>query len=196
MLNLQFHLQGTAPLILHNIEAADPLNEWSKQLSKISSKKKKTEEDHAEMERIQWFSGLYTDPFIKGPVMPTKCLRKAFIVGGRARKLGRHIERGLKFHDMAVSIIHDGPNDFDELFKNNYYHSRESVKVNNSRIIRVRPKFPKWQIIADASLDTDILDLDELQSVIEYTGRIEGLADNRINGFGRFEAKINVLTTV
>lgn len=196
MLNLQFHLQGVSPLILHNIEASDPLNEWSKQLSKISSKKKKTEEDHAEMERIQWFSGLYTDHYIKGVVMPTKCLRKAFIVGARARKLGKHVERGLKFHDMAVPIIHNGPNDFEKLHQNSSYHSRESVKIGNSRIMRVRPKFSKWEIQANASLDTDLMDLDELQNIAEYTGRIEGLCDNRINGFGRFQVKINVFATV
>jgi hypothetical protein len=62
--------------------------------------------------------------------------------------------------------------------------------------MRVRPQFPNWVVVANAMLLEDVMDLDELQSVVHFTGVAEGLCDNRSNGFGRFEGKINVLAGV
>jgi hypothetical protein len=61
--------------------------------------------------------------------------------------------------------------------------------------MRVRPQFPEWKIQAEAILLSDIMDLEELQTVASFTGVGEGLCDNRVNGYGRFEVKVNVLST-
>lgn len=195
-MNIQIQLKGTAPLVLHNIALSDPDNEYAKQISKISAKRKKTEEDRAELAKLEWYGGLYTDWNNGGIVMPTRCIRKAFISGARVRKLGKAVERALQFTDLNVPIEHDGENNIDKLFNNKKYHSRESVRIMNNRIMRVRPQFPTWSITANAFLLESIMDLDELQEIANFTGVAEGLCDNRVNGYGRFEVKINVLATV
>ena len=97
---------------------------------------------------------------------------------------------------MNVPIIHDGAKEIDKLFADKRFHSRESVRIQNNRIMRVRPQFPNWAIVANAILLEDVMDLDELITIANFTGIAEGLCDNRVNGYGRFEAKINVLATV
>src|SRR5690242_4325412 len=124
-MEIQIQLKGISPLLVHNIALSDPDNEWAKQIAKVSAKRKKTEEDRREIERLEWFGGLYTDfnsadPDVianGGIVMPVRCIKKALISGARARKLGKHVERALQFTDINVPLIHDNPKkDIDSLF--------------------------------------------------------------------------------
>jgi hypothetical protein len=195
-MNIQIQLTGTSPLLVHNIELSDPDNDWAKQIAKISSKRKKTEEDRREIEKLEWYGGLYTDWNNGGIVMPARCIKRAIVSGARARKLGKHVERALQFTDLNVPIVHDGPKDIDKLFSDKRYHNRASVRIQNNRIMRVRPQFPNWAVVANAILLEDVMDLAELETVIKFTGVAEGLCDNRVNGYGRFEAKVNVLAAV
>jgi hypothetical protein len=39
----------------------------------------------------------------------------------------------------------------------------------------------------------NMIDLDSLKRIVEVAGSVEGMNDNRANGFGRFEADIVVI---
>jgi hypothetical protein len=54
----------------------------------------------------------------------------------------------------------------------------------------VRPRFFPWYLEAYAILNTNLIDIDKLRDIADYAGEIEGLGDNRINGFGKFKAEI------
>jgi hypothetical protein len=56
--------------------------------------------------------------------------------------------------------------------------------------MRVRPKFPAWEITADLELLDDMLNPNDLKDIASLAGLIEGLGDNRVNGFGRFAAEL------
>jgi hypothetical protein len=43
---LSLTIVGTAPLLMHNGQTADPLNKYAKMLKSVSGKRKKTEADH------------------------------------------------------------------------------------------------------------------------------------------------------
>ena len=65
---MQFRITitGTAELLMHNARLANPLDSAAKAMKAISSKRVKTDEDHAEMARLEHFGSLYYDSEI-GP---------------------------------------------------------------------------------------------------------------------------------
>lgn len=193
--DVRIEIVGTSPMLCHNIALSDPENEYAKQISLITSKRKKTDEDRKAIERLEWFGGLYTahEEGMMGPVLPTRCIRKAVVEAAKVNRLGKSVTRALLFKDVHIPIAYDGPRDLEQLFQDKKYHNRASVSVNKARIMRVRPCFPKWSIIADATLIEDALDFDDLNRIINLAGQIEGLGDNRVNGYGRFEATVKVL---
>lgn len=57
MKTLELILTGVAPLLQHNGQTTDPLNPFSRAMSEISSKRKKTEADHRERDRLEFLAG-------------------------------------------------------------------------------------------------------------------------------------------
>jgi hypothetical protein len=57
---VQAKITGTSPVLLHNCQLANPRNWFTKQLKEVSSKRKKTEQDHDLLSQIEWLGGLYT----------------------------------------------------------------------------------------------------------------------------------------
>jgi hypothetical protein len=60
-------LEGQSPLVMHNERLADPLDEFTRAIGAISKKRNKTEADHMEIGRLEFFGGLYANPMIPGP---------------------------------------------------------------------------------------------------------------------------------
>jgi hypothetical protein len=195
-MEIRLEIEGTQPLLCHNIEMADPDNEFTKQISLISSKRKKTEEDRRAIERLEWFGGLYTDPTILGPVIPTRMLRKSIIEAAKINKLGKAVTRALTFKNVHVPLVYDGPKDLEELFQLKKYHNRASVSIGRAKVMRVRPSFPDWKVVADAILIEEALDLEDLERLVSLAGQVEGIGDNRVNGYGRYKATVKVLEGV
>lgn len=190
MADIRIVLTGTSPMLEHNIQLSDPDHPITKEIKALTSKRNKTEDDRRAIERLEWYGGLYTAPGIQGPVMPTGNIRRCLIGAARINKLGKHVERALGFTTLYVPIQHNGPKDIDALFADERFHNRSSVRVAQSRTMRVRPQFPQWQITADAYLLDDVMDFDDLKRVVERAGLAEGLGDNRVNGYGRFVGEI------
>jgi hypothetical protein len=190
MAKVTIEFSGSTPLLCHNIRLSDPDDPITKAIAEITSKRKKTDEDRKEIGRLEWFGGLYTVDGIAGPVMPTGNLRKCLIQAAKISRLGTAVQRALHFHDLYVPIIYDGPKDAEHLSKDTSYIHRASVGVGQNRVIRVRPQFPSWAIVASAELLEDVLGMDDLKLIVARAGLIEGLGDNRVNGYGRFEGQV------
>jgi len=69
---LKVEIIGTAPLIMHNGQTADPLNRYAKAMAEISGKRSKTEADLEQMAWLDFIGSLYmgTD----GPVVPGRLI--------------------------------------------------------------------------------------------------------------------------
>ena len=50
---------GGSPLVMHNERLADPLDEYVRDIAKLSRKRQKTEADHLEIARLEFLGGLY-----------------------------------------------------------------------------------------------------------------------------------------
>ncbi len=180
-------LIGTTAMLMHNIRLANPDDEIAKQISAISSKRKKTEEDRKEIARLEFMGSLYIDSGMI--VIPTSNIRKCFVEGAKVTKNGRNVQRALQPVALSTKLVYDGPQTVEGVVNDHSFYDQTLVNVGRNRVVRTRPRFmPPWGLRCEWELVTSLLDLSTLQSIVQQAGVIEGLGDNRTNGYGRFEA--------
>lgn len=195
-MKIRIQVQGTSPLLMHNPQMVDPEFPINREIKALTSKRKKTDEDLRQIEKLEWYGGLYTAQNGKGliVVQPSSKLRKCLINTARISKLGKGLERALSFATLNVPLKYDGPNDIDALYGDTKFRSRLSVGIGNKRVIRCRPQFMPWAFGVDGIfVEGAGVNFDELERIVELAGVVEGIGDNRVNGYGRFEAEIVVL---
>lgn len=192
-MNIRITATGTSPLLMHNPQMVDPNFDLNRQIKALTSKRKKTDDDLKTIERLEWYGGIYLAPNGHGPmvVQPTAKLRKCLINTAKISKLGKSIERALSLNSLNVPLEYEGPKDVDKLFADPQFHSRLSVGIQGKRVIRVRPQFNKWALSVDGLFIEDAgVNFDELERIVELAGLVEGIGDNRVNGYGRFVGKV------
>jgi hypothetical protein len=188
---VRLSITGTSPLLMHNIQLADPLNSIAKAMKVISGKRKKTEEDFFALAHLEFQGGLYISAAL-GPYMPGANVEKSIVEGGRITKQGKQIERGLFVIDNEVPLIYAGPRTADGLWADDNFRSSMAVKVGQARVMRTRPIFHSWALDVDAEVDPALLDQDTLQQIATDAGSMVGLGDYRPR-YGRFEVEISKL---
>jgi hypothetical protein len=191
-MNIQIDLIGTSPLLMHNPRMVDPEFELNRQIKALTGKRKKTDEDLKQIERLEWYGGLYEDNGVI--VQPVSKPRKCLINAAKIMKLGKGIERTLVLDGLNVPLGYEGPRVIDEVFALPRFHSRLSVGVGGKRVMRVRPSFFPWSLSVRGVFVTDAgVNLEDLQRIVELAGTVEGIGDNRVNGYGRFIGKLKVV---
>lgn len=188
MKTLNARLAGIGPLLTHNERLASKLDPVARQMAAISSKRKKTDDDLAELARLELLGGVYeTDDGLVG--IPTWNVFKSFQEGAKLNKLGRAFERAvIPMGPDIVPLKHDGPSTVAAMWDAECFDQR-SVKVGTAKITRTRPKFVNWSLDATFALDTEVFRLDEFAMVAENAGRLIGLGDYRPR-FGRYDVTI------
>jgi hypothetical protein len=175
---------------MHNPRMVDQEFEVCREIKRLTKKRNKTDEDLRQIARLEWYGGLYTEEDAHGEqivVQPTSKLRKCLINTARISKLGKMVERALSFASLNVPLIYEGPRVIDEIYADSRFRSRLSVGVGNKRIMRVRPQFYPWSLRIEGLFIEDAgLNFDELEHIMELAGLVEGIGDNRVNGYGRF----------
>jgi hypothetical protein len=194
-MDLKLTIRGTQPLLMHNAQLADPLNPMSKALKGVTSKVRKSDDDHLEMARLEFMGGLYIDPDPKiGPFIPGDNIFRMLIDSGRKRKLGKKVTEGVFITTPINPLAYTGPRDAEGLWAAGTFSHRASAKVGMQRVNRTRPIFRDWVVDAEVYLDTEVLDLADLESLVQIGGKLIGLGDWRPI-FGRFEADLIVTGT-
>jgi hypothetical protein len=194
---LTFHIKGIVPLLLHNGLLSDPLDQRSIALSKAvkAAGKSKTEDNLAEMARVEFMGGLYVDengaPCIPGEVLEA-CIRS----GAKQTKDGKAVQAGL-FADGNFPILYTGPKEPDAMWEargpgkhvgpmaGRVFVDRRRCRVGQSAVMRTRPIFRDWSLIFTVSFDPTIMNADSVKDFVAAAGRC-GLCEMRPR-FGRFE---------
>lgn len=173
------------PLIVHNGLLADRDYEWTRQLSAVTGKRKKTDEDHAEVARLEWRGGLYYDAEV-GPYLPGDNVRRCLLDAARLSRDGKLIERGVLRLSKLNRLEYEGPRDPEKMWADGRFTHRAMVKVTTSKVARTRPKFDGWSAVVEVTFDSTVLDRRDLLRIAEAAGQYIGIGDGRPFYGGRF----------
>lgn len=133
MKTIDVTLKGETPLMLHNIRLADPLDPFAVQMKEITSKKKKTEADHAAIARIEWEGGMYFDPKA-GPFLPTWNVIRSLRDGAALTKRGKDIMRAVMIADPVAPILYDGPRTLDAMWAAGFRDRRAVSEIGRAHV--------------------------------------------------------------
>lgn len=184
-------LEGTAPLIMHNVRLADPLDPIARQMKTITGKRKKTEADHEEIAHLEFMGGLYYDDEV-GPYLPGENVQRCLVDAARITKAGVQVTRGVFVTSMVNPLAYGGPRNPEELWADDRFRLTRPVVVQRSKTMRTRPIFIRWAADVEGELDDEVLNLSELEQIAGTAGRMIGLGDWRPR-YGRFAATVDKL---
>ena len=178
-----------ALLLTSNVRLANKMDEIAREMSTITSKRKKTDEDLIELARLEFIGGLYLTE--GGQVgFPSWNVFRSLQDGAKINKLGKAVERAIvPISADIVPIKHTGPSDPEEMWLKGCYDQR-SVKVGTSTVTRTRPLFTDWSLDVTLNIDTSILNMDDFNMIVRNAGEMVGIGDYRPR-FGRFTAEVS-----
>ena len=186
MEQLNLHLRGIVPLLMHNNVTVNPLDEQTKAIKKYTGKRKKTDEDHLMIQRLEWEAGLYHDAEI-GPYVPGVNVETCFRDAAKLTKQGAAVTRSVVVSEERLPLIYKGLRDIRGLWESNFKDYRVVGNQQNS-VMRCRPMFPVWSLDVPITLEASILDPGDLRDIAHRAGLMIGLGDYRPR-FGRFEVE-------
>ena len=182
---VKYKIEGIVPLLLNNGAKADPLNPRVRELKALTSKKKKTEEDLIEIQRLEFLLGLYVE---KGRVViPGVNLEGAFVSGAKKERRGEDARSAIIVPGF-FPLIYDGPKPPEDLWKAGTFRDVRGVVVDNKRIFRCRPRFDVWSLEFTIELTPGGVDADVATNWLKVCGEQVGIGDFTPR-FGRFEIK-------
>lgn len=184
-------LTGTAPLLMHNSRLANPLDPVSKELKKLTSKRIKTDDDHAVLARLEFGGGLYIDKDL-GPYLPGDNIWRCLYDAAKKFKKGVKVKEGLLISTDVNPLAYKGPRDLSGLWADENFRLSASVRNQQNRVMRTRPMFQFWAADCTAVADPTLIELRDVEQIAETAGQIVGIGDWRPR-YGRFIAKVTVI---
>ena len=192
MKRLTIKITGISPVLLSCDKLADPLDPATITHKELTSKRKKTEEDHFAIARSQWNGLMYFDEIL-GVYMPTQNIRAALVGGAKLNKLGMQIKRGTIMEDEKIALDYGKKLTMDQLWEQRYL-DRRSVVVATARVMAYRPKFPVgWSLLFKILFDESVLDSSQVMQSFDNAGSfigIGGFRPEKGGSFGRFQAEL------
>lgn len=185
----EFH--GLSPMIMHSCQCVNPLHPISLEMKKITSKRKKTEEDIIKLSDLEWEAGLYWNKDV-GVYVPAENIEATIREAAKSKKLGKHFQKGFMVQDMMVPMDIGENLTKEEMCADVRFRDVRPMKVQQARVLRTRPRFNMWNITFTAAYDENILNFNDVVNAIEYGGQYVGLCDSRPK-YGKFSAKITEL---
>lgn len=191
----KIHLKSISPLIMNCDTLANPLHPLSKEIKQFTGLKKKQDEHHLLIGKLQWKASLYYDEEI-GIYLSTKMIFGCFKASARKEKMGMLMKAVIidcfpgtpliPYQGLTPETLWEIKNKKGELA----HVFVETVNVQQSKTMRTRPIFFTWEVKFNLQLNTEILAEKELQRIIERAGQEYGFGELRpqlANGhFGRF----------
>lgn len=183
MKTVQFTIESISPMLMHSDRTANPLNPQTKAIKAITGKRKKTDDDHYEIARLEFIASCY---FNGKWHIPAANFEAMLLASAKHFKLGTTIKQALLVPDDAEFIFADSKLKPEDLFHIDEYVDQRTVKVGTAKTIRTRPIFNSYKSIFTCWLDTDKMNTEQLIQIVENAGKYVGLGDYRPR-YGRFQ---------
>lgn len=159
------HVKGITPMIIHNGRTASPLDEYTKKMKQITSKRQKTDDDIKALLEIQWESALYFDEEI-GLHMPVENILAALLKAARKHKMGPKMSGFIFDEPIGFPIITEHHKDLKKLTESGKNKFIKAVTIQKSKTLSCRPIFTDWEIKFEFRIDEEILNIDEVKLLI------------------------------
>jgi hypothetical protein len=205
---VSYQIKGLTALLTHSPIAANPLSRYAQIMKELTSKKKKTDADYAEIARVDWEAGLYLTPIIDSEgnkredgvvCLPAHVIDSCLLNGAKKIKEGPKYKLGVMFLKDYFELDYEGqkivtnggrgtiPNPNLDKFYEQYKH-QEMVKVNKAPVLRTRPIFYNWSTTIKFVFDTTVLNERTIDAIVQKAGNECGLCEQRPR-LGRFSVK-------
>jgi len=183
---INFQIRGIVPLLMHNIRhSINPLDPMQRQMKELTSKRKKTDQDYADMSKLEWFMGIYVDENNR-PCIPGEMIEAMMIGAARKNKRGKDFQAGA-ISDGNWPVEYSGARTAEELWEDESFRDCRAVVVQRSRVLRTRPIFREWSLSFEVSYLPEVISSgDDIRNALKLAGQIIGLGDYRPR-YGRFE---------
>ncbi len=178
---LRLRFTGTTPLLMRSGRLADPLDEHSIALQRVTSKRAKTRSDHELIARLEWRGSLWLSA--GRPCVPAEAIEAAMTGAARTRRAGATVRAAMVVQESPL-LRYDGP-DVEDLFEAPGFVHRCGVRIGTRRTMRTRPKFDAWSLDVTLAFVPSAVDGTTLLEIADIAGRMIGLGDFRPR-FGRF----------
>jgi len=191
MKRLSIKITGISPILLSCDKLADPLDPATIAHKELTSKRKKTEEDHIALARSQWNGLMYWEDGI-GVYVPSQNIRASLVGGAKLNKLGMQIKRGTIMEDEKIELDYGKKLTMQQLWEQRYI-DRRSVVVSTARVMAYRPKFMVWTLTFKILFDELVLDSNQIMQSFDNAGSfigIGGFRPEKGGSFGRFQAEL------
>ena len=177
-------------MLMHNGRLSNPFDEYTRAMKAISNKRKKTDEDLAELAQIEARGGMYeTEDGLLG--LPCANVWRCIWDAAKAYKLGADVKRALLATPDVSPLTIDGSHQKCETYLSEREDRLLYVPVKLSgRVMRARAVIPAgWEADISFTILTDILQTELLVPVLERAGRVGGVGDWR-PVYGTFKAEV------
>lgn len=183
---------GTKPLLLHNVDLANPLNPWARKMTDLrgTPSKRRTEKWHEEMAYVSFMGAFYDIPGVDGIALPAENVRRSLIDAAKASRLGTQVQRALMVTIAAIPLIYDGPKTPQQMWDAASWHLTRMIRGTGGASPTTYPVFREWAVKVPFELDESLLNVRDLTEIAQRAGRIEGLGASRKQGYGRYDALI------
>lgn len=188
MKNIHVEWKGSAPLIMHSCQSVNPLHPITREMKKITSIRKKTEEDLLKLSDLEWEAGLYWDDNV-GLYIPAENIEATVREGAKARKKGKDIVKAFSVTEMLVPLDIGENLTKEQMYSDYRFRDVRAMKVQRARVMRTRPRFNMWKLSFNAVYDENAIGFQSIVDAITYAGQYVGLCDSRPK-YGRFDATI------
>lgn len=190
---VKIKIEGIRPLLMHNGQLADPLNERTRALKRAVEKKSKmTDSDHEHARRCEWLGGAYFAESV-GFYLPSENIEAMIVAGAKKARKGKQALAAIMVDEEVVPLgLPQGcpsPRNYEAFMddKSGRFELRVGVKVGQARVMRTRPKFPSgWTLEFDLCFDETVLNLADIIEAVQAAGQYVGIGDWRPK-FGRFQ---------
>lgn len=183
-----FTIIGVRPLLMHNGQLCDPMNEHTRALKSASSRRNKGDEDHADVARAEYVGGLYHDAK-HGPYLPVDVLQACIESGAKKRKLGKIFKGCVMVNEPGwggYALSYKGPREVEALISDPAFRLTKAARVGQARVMRTRPRFPVgWSCTFEVEIVRGAVTREQVTQAIADAGTYEGIGDWRPR-YGRF----------
>lgn len=187
MNNVQFKITGNAGLLMHSDKTANPLNDFTKRLKAVTSKRKKTDEDIADIAKIEWEASLYYENGTY--ILPSQNIEATLLASAKMFKQGVLFKQAITMYDDATFTFQHSKLKPMELYEFKQYIDQRTVKVGQAKTMRCRPYFREWESIFTLFYDDAKLNREDVINIVKNAGMYVGIGDYRPK-YGRFDVEV------